>query len=519
MIRIFLIVIFFYFSYSQTIPYQAILRDNSGNILPNVQVTLTVNYFNNITSNTPDFGEMFTETTNSWGLISIKLGSGTPLQGNFSSVTWNNGQVAFEISVITSTGAFQIPKQNFQYVPYAFYAKEIDPQFSSKWDYILTTNALVPNNTYSNSNVGIGLTNPDTKLTVAASNTSVIKAINNNNSGGLTTVYEGYNINGSPFSAVYFGANNQGYGAYFITNSTSNSVSAVTGTAGNGAHAILGISQSTLGAGVVGLNRNINNTSDTSIISLGVMGVSNAGAKYSAGVFGLNKKSGCGVIGVIDTSSGNAGVLAMAVKHATTQNVTALKSLATGSATSFHAISTGTGLAILASKTGSNTSGPVVVVESTPQNTASPLISVSQNSAAPSMVAHAAGQAHVSLELANGHIKTTSVQSPTLSCNCSAQITYSLVPGSTDVAGSIYFTISGTTPDFDIQLNFTKNYISKPVVIVNISSNNNSLGNFPRFYLIQQNSPPFNNFGVRIESNLLNNGIPYYINYFVIEKN
>lgn len=34
--------------YSQTIPYQAILRDNSGNPLPNIQATVTVRYFNNI---------------------------------------------------------------------------------------------------------------------------------------------------------------------------------------------------------------------------------------------------------------------------------------------------------------------------------------------------------------------------------------------------------------------------------------------------------------------------------------
>jgi hypothetical protein len=505
--------------YSQTIPYQAILRDNSGNPLPNIQATVTVRYFNNILSNTPDYTEFFQESTNAFGLLNLNLGSGTPIKGNFTDITWNNGQVAFEIQVITPITTIQIPKQKFQYVPYAFYARETDEQIKSKWDYNLISNALVPQNTFSNANVGIGLTNPDSKLAVVSSNTSVIKAVNNGNTNGVSTVFEGFNMNGSPFSTVFFGVNNQGYGGYFITNANSNSVSAITGTAGNGANGVIGISQSTLGAGVVGINKNIINTSDTSNISLGVLGVSNSGAKYSSGVLGINKNKGCGVVGVIDSLTGNSGVLAMAVKDATTANSTALKSLATGNAISYHAISTGTGLAILASKSGSNSAGPVVVVESTPQNTASPLISVTQNSAAPSMLAFAAGQANVSLELANGHIKTTSIQSPTPSCNCGAQTIYSLVPGSTDVAGSIYFMNTGTTTNFELILNFTKNYISKPVVIVNISSPNNSLLNFPRFYLIQQNSPPYNNFGVRIESNLININTSYYINYFVIEKN
>lgn len=199
---------------------------------------------------------------------------------------------------------------------------------------------MVPQNTFSNANVGIGLTNPDSKLAVVSSNTSVIKAVNNGNTNGVSTVFEGFNMNGSPFSTVFFGVNNQGYGGYFITNANSNSVSAITGTAGNGANGVIGISQSTLGAGVVGINKNIINTSDTSNISLGVLGVSNSGAKYSSGVLGINKNKGCGVVGVIDSLTGNSGVLAMAVKDATTANSTALKSLATGNAISYHAIST-----------------------------------------------------------------------------------------------------------------------------------------------------------------------------------
>lgn len=487
--------------------------------MPNVQSTITVRYFNNISNNTPDYIEYFIESTNALGLFNIKLGSGNPINGNFSNIAWNTGQVAFEIQVNTSTFNITIPKQNFQYVPYAFYAKEISPQISSKWEFNPSLNALTPANTFSNSNVGIGTANPDTKLSVVSSNTSVIKAVNSNVSSGLTTVYEGYNVNNSPFSTVYFGVSNQGYGTYIVTNSTSSLVSAITGTAGNGANAVSGITQSSIGVGVIGVNRFNTTIPDTSFNSAGVFGLSYGGSKYTPGVLGINKKSGCGVIGVIDSITGNAGVLAAAVKNATTQNSAALKSVATGSATSHLAISTGTGLVVHALKTGSNSAGPVVVVESAPHNTTAPLISVSQNSLAPSMLATAVGQANVSLELSNGHIKTTSIQSPTPSCNCGTQTTYSLVPGSTDVAGSIYFLNTGTAPNFELYLNFTKNYITKPVVIVNISSTNNSLINFPRFYLIQQNSPPFNNFGVRIESNLININTGYYINYFVIEKN
>ena len=137
----------------QRISYQAVIRNNSGNLVTNQQVWLRISIMKNGGSGGSTdhpisnrsivaiYTETHTVTTNANGLATIEIGGGTT-NDNFASIDWSNGIYYLKTSVdLTGRGRYEVMGMSqLISVPYAMYAQkagiavnETDPQFNA-WD-------------------------------------------------------------------------------------------------------------------------------------------------------------------------------------------------------------------------------------------------------------------------------------------------------------------------------------------------------------------------------------------------
>ena len=70
----------------QRLSYQAVIRNSSQALVVNKQVTMRVYILQGSSTGTPVYIETHAPTTNLNGLISIEIGGGAVVSGNFSSI-------------------------------------------------------------------------------------------------------------------------------------------------------------------------------------------------------------------------------------------------------------------------------------------------------------------------------------------------------------------------------------------------------------------------------------------------
>ena len=107
----------------ESFTYQAIVRDNSGQPLPNSSVTFQFNILQGSASGTIVYSEDQTATTNDFGLVNLQIGQGTVQSGNFSTIEWGNDAYFLNIQIDQGSGFVDMGTQQFISVPYAMYAK------------------------------------------------------------------------------------------------------------------------------------------------------------------------------------------------------------------------------------------------------------------------------------------------------------------------------------------------------------------------------------------------------------
>jgi len=78
----------------QNFNYQAVVRNNAGELVKNQQVGVKVTIIKTIrqqqiVNKTDLYVETFTKLTNANGLLSLKIGTGTPVTGQFSDIDFN----------------------------------------------------------------------------------------------------------------------------------------------------------------------------------------------------------------------------------------------------------------------------------------------------------------------------------------------------------------------------------------------------------------------------------------------
>ncbi|MBR5957028.1 MAG: hypothetical protein IKZ99_01550, partial [Salinivirgaceae bacterium] len=105
--------------------YQAVIRDENGNLLVNHKIALRITLLN---GENPLYQEQQTLTTNAYGAISVVVGTGTILSGtSFANVPWSNGNISmrteFNPDPDNSSTFDVIGTTLLQSVPFAEYAK------------------------------------------------------------------------------------------------------------------------------------------------------------------------------------------------------------------------------------------------------------------------------------------------------------------------------------------------------------------------------------------------------------
>ena len=120
----FLFSLFFTSSYCQlkkTIAYQSILRDNSNTLIVNKEINMKISVLQNTSI---VYTELHNTTTNSNGLVTLKIGEGNNLVGDFSEIDWSKGGyfIKAEVAIEGDNNYAIALTSELQSVPYSFYA-------------------------------------------------------------------------------------------------------------------------------------------------------------------------------------------------------------------------------------------------------------------------------------------------------------------------------------------------------------------------------------------------------------
>jgi hypothetical protein len=108
--------------------YQAVVRDASNNLITTQGVGIQISILQGSASGTAVYVERQSPTTNANGLVSLEIGTGTLVSGDFTAIDWANGAYFIKTetdpkggTTYTITGTSQLMS-----VPYAFHAKTAD---------------------------------------------------------------------------------------------------------------------------------------------------------------------------------------------------------------------------------------------------------------------------------------------------------------------------------------------------------------------------------------------------------
>lgn len=71
--------------------YQAVIRDAGDNLATNQTVGMQISILQGSITGTAVYVETHTPTTNAIGLVSVEIGNGTVVSGDFTTIDWENG--------------------------------------------------------------------------------------------------------------------------------------------------------------------------------------------------------------------------------------------------------------------------------------------------------------------------------------------------------------------------------------------------------------------------------------------
>lgn len=105
--------------------YQAIIRSQDNSLVVNSNISLKIIVHQGTVSGTNVYQETHSVTTNSNGLVSLEIGTGTIGTGSFSAIAWDKGPYFIETQVDVNGGTNYniIGITQLLSVPYALHAK------------------------------------------------------------------------------------------------------------------------------------------------------------------------------------------------------------------------------------------------------------------------------------------------------------------------------------------------------------------------------------------------------------
>ncbi len=121
----------FAFSYSQvpeSFNYQAVARDNTGEVLQSQALYVKIGILSESAAGTLQWEEIHDVTTNDFGLFTIRIGTETNVGGNateFSAIGWNSATHFLNVQVDAGTGYVDMGTSQLLSVPYALSARSV----------------------------------------------------------------------------------------------------------------------------------------------------------------------------------------------------------------------------------------------------------------------------------------------------------------------------------------------------------------------------------------------------------
>ena len=112
----------------QAFNYQAVIRADNGNVLVNQTISLRVSILQGTETGTVVYIETHSTNTDDNGLIALRVGSGEPINGNFSVIDWGLDAyfVQIELDVEGGTDFVVMGTSQLNSVPYAMYAENVN---------------------------------------------------------------------------------------------------------------------------------------------------------------------------------------------------------------------------------------------------------------------------------------------------------------------------------------------------------------------------------------------------------
>ncbi len=109
-----------------SINYQAVARNDQGDVLPNTNLSVRISVFSGGGGGTLVYEEEHSGvTTNQFGLFNLYIGGGGQTGGSassFDAIAWGNDEHHIEVEVDAGSGYESLGSRKFVSVPYALYA-------------------------------------------------------------------------------------------------------------------------------------------------------------------------------------------------------------------------------------------------------------------------------------------------------------------------------------------------------------------------------------------------------------
>jgi hypothetical protein len=108
----------------QKMSYQAVIRNSSNVLVVSTQVGMKISILQGSATGTVAYSETQTISTNANGLVSLEIGTGTPVTGAFADINWANGPYFIKTETDPTGGtAYTIAGTNqLMSVPYALFS-------------------------------------------------------------------------------------------------------------------------------------------------------------------------------------------------------------------------------------------------------------------------------------------------------------------------------------------------------------------------------------------------------------
>ena len=127
----------------QTFNYQATIRDDAGQLLTSVPVTLRISILQEGASGESVYSEIHYVTTSSLGIINLKVGDGSSTD-NFENINWSSNHYFIKVEVDPAAGTDFVTMgiNELSSVPYALSARVSE---SVEWQNVLNKPDFINN--------------------------------------------------------------------------------------------------------------------------------------------------------------------------------------------------------------------------------------------------------------------------------------------------------------------------------------------------------------------------------------